>query len=404
MSRFADQDHNRLLECNRREFVRTMGVCSAAAGGLVLGVPGLAETPPPAAAVETNLADFMKVPKTKYSIPGPFPGKVVSVTDPKVMVGDAFDAKRVSGMVEKGITSLTGRNMKKSFALFFEPKDVVGIKVNPVGPPLINVRHELLDALIGWLTKYGLPRQNIVIWDRFDYMLAEGGYTTERYPGVQIAGLQSMGLEGKPFRNEAGEHISAANFDPNVYYYVKGVLGKDVKGYETNEDYLNQHVVDGEYSYFGRLVTEKLTKIINVAIFKNTGNGISMATKNLGYGVINNSGRLHAPVFFSVCTEVCAAPCVRDKLVLNIVDALRGQYDGGPMLNEKFVYSPKTLYFATDPFAVDMVGHREMVAKRKEAGVTVNEHPKFTQYLFDAEKLGLGVVDPAKIKLVPVKV
>lgn len=403
MNRFADQDHDRLLRCTRREFVRTVGICSAATGGLVLGVPGLAETPDPPKEVETNLADFMKVPRTRHSIPGPFPGKVVSVTDPKVMIGDKFDAKRVAKMVKKGITGLTGQGMDKSFAMFFEPRDVVGIKVNPVGPPLINVRHELVDALIVWLTGNGLPRRNIVIWDRFDYMLAEGGYTAERYPGVQLAGLQTMGLEGKPFRNAAGEHVSAGNFDPAVFYFAKGVLGTGVKGYGNDDDYFNQHVVAGEYSHFGRLVTEKLTKIINVAVFKNTGNGISMATKNLGYGVINNTGRLHAPVFFRVCTEVCAAPPVRDKLVLNIVDGLRGQYDGGPMLNEKFVYAPKTLYFGTDPFAVDMVGHQALLAKRKEAGVTVNEHPKFTQYLHDAEKLGLGVADPAKIKLVAVK-
>ena len=93
-----------------------------------------------------------------------------------------------------------------------------------------------------------------------------------------------------------------------------------------------------------------------------------MATKNMGYGSLCNTGRLHAPLFFNVCTEVLAAPVVRDKLVLNITDGLRAQYDGGPDKNAQFVYDNHSLYFATDPFALDMICHRQMIAKRKAMG------------------------------------
>jgi uncharacterized protein (DUF362 family) len=146
------------------------------------------------------------------------------------------------------------------------------------------------------------------------------------------------------------------------------------------------------------LLTQKLTKIINVPVFKNTGNGISMATKNIGYGAICNTNRLHRPLFFNVCTEVFAFHPIREKLVLNITDGLIGQYDGGPMPNAKFTYDYNTLFFATDPFALDMVCHRLMVAKRKEMKVNVNEHPMFTEYLYYAERLGLGIANPDKIE------
>ena len=174
-----------------------------------------------------------------------------------------------------------------------------------------------------------------------------------------------------------------------------------MRGYQDDEFYLNQHVFNGEDSYFGTLVTKRLTKIINLAAYKNTGNGISMATKNLGYAAICNTGRLHQPLFFKVCTEVLAAPWVRDKLVLNITDGLRGQYDGGPTMNAQFVYPNHSLYFATDPFALDMVCHRA-IGEAQGDGVTVNEHPRFTEYLHYAERLGLGVADPAKIERVVV--
>jgi len=384
---------------NRRDFVRTVGTCSAAAGGVVLGIPIFGQEKKPPAKVETNIGDFMKVPKVKNSLPGPFPGEVVKVRDPRSLQGDKFAAAVITGMVEKGITGLTGKDMKQSFGMFFAREDVVGLKVNPVGPPLINTRHEIVDAVIEWLAGNGLPKQNIVIWDRFDYMLADAGYTTQRFPGVRIEGLQTMDERGNNWRDKNGNHLSIDNFDRDAYYYAKGVVGKGVRGYKDDEFYLNQHVFNGEYSYFGKLLTRQLTKIINLPAYKNTGSGISMATKNLSYGSICNTGRLHDPLFFNVCTEVLAAPVLRDKLALNITDGLRGQYDGGPDKNAQFLYANHSLYFATDPFALDMVCHRELVAKRKEKGVTVNESPRFTEYLYYAEKLGLGVADPGRIKV-----
>jgi hypothetical protein len=382
----------------RRDFLKAVGLCSVAVGGMVLGRP--AEAAPAAGPVETNLADFTKVAKGPHALPGPFPGKVVRVNDPAVWTGDRVDPKVAAAMVEKGITRLTGKNMKESFRLFFTTDDVVGIKVNPVGPPLIHTKPELAEAVIAWLEANGLPRKNLVIWDRFDYMLKDAGYTPERFPGVRIEGLQTMDEEGQKWRGPDGRHLSEGNFDQKVYYFAKGIVGKGVQGYKDDEFYLNQHVFAGEYSYFGKLLTQRLTKIINLAAFKNTGNGISMATKNLGYGSLSNTGRLHQPLFFNVCTEVLAAPVVRDKLVLNITDGLRGQYDGGPDKNAQFVYPLSTLFFATDPFALDMVCHREMVEKRKAMGIQVNEHPRFTDYLRLAEKLELGVVNPEKLELI----
>ena len=382
---------------HRREFLHALGTGTAVAGGLVLGVPTFGQdtkVPPP---VETNIADFMKVPKGPHAIPGPFPGRVVEVTDRRSLVDDKVDAAVVAAMFAKGVTTLTGKSMKKSFKKLFTPEDVVGLKVNPVGAPHISTTPELVDAVISWLVDNGLPKKNIIIWDRFAPMLPAAGYTAERFPGIAIEGLQTMDEEGSSWRNAAGKHVSIPNFDQEVFYFAKGIVGKGVRGYKDDEYYENQHVFTGEYSYFGKLVTQRLTKIVNLAAYKNTGNGISMATKNLGYAAICNTGRLHAPLFFRVCTEVLAAPTVRDKLVLNVTDGLRAQYDGGPDVNEQFLYANHSLYFATDPFAADMVCHRQLVAKRKAMGVTVNEHPRFTEYLHYAETLGLGVADPARI-------
>lgn len=387
------------FDFNRRDFLKTSSILGA---GLVLGTPSLwardnqnkKNTKP-----KTNIDTVLKIPKNKMSLPGLFPGKVVEVCDSNSMANDLPVPKIVKVMFEKGLKQLTGKNLTESYRLFFEKKDVVGIKVNPVGAGLISTRLELVDAVIDWLTSNGLKKENIIIWDRFDYMLADAGFTSERYPGIGIEGLQTMdeaAAEGKKEDNSAwlnkdGSHVSAANFDKDVYYWA------DVEG-PKDKPHLNQHVFNGKHSYFGKLLTKRLTKIINIPVFKNTGNGISMATKNLGYGAVCNTSRLHRPLFFDVCTEVMAFPAIRDKLALNITDGLRAQYDGGPGPAAKYTWIFNTIFLATDPFALDMTCHNILFEKRKNMNVKVNDHPRYTEYLRYAERLGLGIADPKKIE------
>lgn len=384
---------------NRRDFLKISGIVGT---GLVLGQPSAwaddKQTTPQPAKPRTNIEDAIKVPRVATSLPGPFPGRVVQVTDAKAMDNNRPVASVVRTMFNQGLTRLTDKNMQDSFRLLFNTNDFVGIKINPVGAGLISTRLEVVDAIIEWLVSNGLPRANIIIWDRFDYMLEEAGFTAQRYPGIGLEGLQAMPREetsgqkesNPPVIDDNGNHVSAENFDREVYYWA------DVEG-PKDPVYLSQHAFNGKYSYFGKLLTQKLTKIINVAVFKNTGNGISMATKNIGYGAICNTGRLHRPLFFDVCTEVMAFPVVRDKVVLNITDGLRAQYDGGPMPEARFTYLYNTLFFATDAFALDRICHNILLEKRKSMGVRVNEHPMYTDYLRYAQRLQLGITDVDRI-------
>ena len=387
-----------LFKVNRRKFLKASGLTSA---GLILGNPTVwaqdQEKKQAPKKPKTNIKDALKVPRVKQSLPGPFPGKVVEVHNEKVMSDDKPASEVVSKMFENGLTQLTGKNLKNSCDLFFTKDDIIGIKVNCVGAGLISTRPELVDVIVDWLVTSGIKRENLIIWDRFDYRFREAGFTPERYPGIGIEGIQSMDAKNVDrFIDKDGRHASEKNFDKDVYYWV------DVEGPKDDKVYLNQHVFNGKYSYFGKLVTKKLTKIINVLVFKNTGNGISMATKNIGYAAVCNTNRLHRPLFFDVCTEVCAFPAIRDKMVLNITDGLKGQYNGGPSAAAQFIYNCNKLFFATDPFAVDFVCHNQIVEKRKQEGVSVNEHPRWTEYLRYAEKLGLGIADPQKINHIKV--
>lgn len=395
-------------QVGRRDFLKLGGGLGTLVGtGLILGRPpvwGQTEQKPSAPEkIKTNIKDVLTIPRVKSSLPGPFPGRVIEVVDQNAMPEGKPDLSEINKMVKTGITKLTGKNLTDSFALLFEQDDIVGIKVNPVGAGLISTNLEVVDAVISWLTNSGMKKENIIIWDRFDYMLQDAGFTPERFPGIGIEGLQTMdeaAAAGKKqddsaWLDSSGRHVSEKNFDQNCYYWA------DVEG-PKDKAYLNQHVFNGKFSYFGKLVTQKLTKIINIPVFKNTGSGISMATKNIGYGAVCNTNRLHKPLFFDVNTEVHAFPAIRDKLVLNITDGLRGQYDGGPGPAAKFIYSYNRLFFATDPIALDMTCQNLLVAKRKAMQVPTNEHPRYSEYLRYAEKLGLGIADPQKIQHIKV--
>ncbi|MGQ9472263.1 MAG: hypothetical protein ACUVR0_11325 [Candidatus Aminicenantales bacterium] len=85
---------------------------------------------------KTNIDEALKVPKTRYSLPGLFPARVVEIHDPKAMDSESgkASAEVIKSMFEKGLTSLTSQDLNKSISLFFTRDDVVGIKVTRRGP------------------------------------------------------------------------------------------------------------------------------------------------------------------------------------------------------------------------------------------------------------------------------
>jgi len=140
-----------------------------------------------------------------------------------------------------------------------------------------------------------------------------------------------------------------------------------------------------------------MTKIINLASFKNTGHGVSMATKNLGYAP--SATRAPPPaLFLRVCTEVLAAPGSATASS-HILDGLRANTTGAHGQRAVRLSPPDPLP-RYRPFALDMHGHKVLLAKRREMGIKVSEHPRYTTTFRQAEALGLGVVDPAKMKVV----
>jgi hypothetical protein len=103
-------------------------------------------------------------------MPGPYPGRVVSVTSDRCVdtsTGQAND-RVVRAMMAQGMRTLTGASTKlDAWRRFFEPSDVVGIKVTCGGYPPCVSAYEIVADVVRQLTGIGVPASQIYVYERF---------------------------------------------------------------------------------------------------------------------------------------------------------------------------------------------------------------------------------------------
>ncbi len=337
----------------------------------------------------TNIADAAKYPRNEWSMPGMFPGKVVRVNSEHCVIDDEPDESAAYEMIGRAMTELTGKSSaKKAFRLFFTHNDRIGLKVNPVAGKSLTTSHAVVKAVIRHLNEAGIKNDQLLIWDRREFQLTECGFTGEAYPGIRIAGTERK--ENDSFYGNDGKLLSEKMTDKNWYFMA------DVEG-EYDEYTMPYMVNGGKYSYFTKLCTTDVDKIINLPIMKNAGASITMAMKNLSFGSVGNTGRLHSKLWAETVAGVCAFPPLRDKVVLNIADGIKGCFNGGPAANPQFFTFYKTILVSTDPVAIDRIGYDIILKKRIEEGLQKADIEQSKRFMVLAHELGLGECDLEKI-------
>ena len=371
---------------SRREFCR-IAAQGAAGFSLSLTLPVTAATDKPA----TNIKQALQFPRTSQSLPGKYPGKVVEVVHSQSVQGLTPQTEIVQWMLEKALLELTrSTSLVRAWRQFISPDDVVGLKVNPVAGKLLSTSRELVQVVIRQLELAGVPRSNIIIWDRREFELHEVGFTARNFPGVTILGTERKDASGS-FYDADGRLYSEAMIDPEWYYYADCEMKYD-------SETLPYMVNEGKYSYFSRIVTRKVTKIINLPILKNAGSSITLCLKNLAYGSITNTARLHKQLWSETSAQVPCFPPLRDKVVLNIADALIGCYQDGPGANPNYIVPFHRLLVGTDPVAVDQIGYQLILQKRMKEKIQEKESPRARRFLTLAHQYGLGECRPEKIQ------
>ena len=380
----------------RRNFFKSLS-----AGSLGLLIPSFVKSAQPLLSLfrddvpATNIADAQSIPRTQNSMPGKYPAKVIKVFRQDSVIDGKPNSDVAYEMLKSSMLQLTGTtNIKDAWLQFVDTNDIIGLKVNPVAEKMLTTSHAVTQAVVRQLEEAGISRANLVIWDRREMQLHETGYTEENYPGIKITGTECEDAEGGYYTPE-GKLYSEDRIDKAHYFFA------DVEG-EYDDETIPFMVNGGKYSYFSKICTQQVTKIINLPILKNAGTSVTLCMKNLAFGAISNTGRLHEKLWMETCAYVCAFPPLRDKVVLNIVDGLIGCFDGGPAANPQFICEYNTLLVGTDPVAVDRIGYEIVLAKRIEEGRQKEERPGATKFMELAQELHLGVADRNKIELIEV--
>ena len=198
--------------------------------------------------------------------------RVVMAENPRATVAFEPQPKIVQSMVDHGILKLTGKaDLKQAWRAFVSTQDVVGIKVYSGPGANSGTRPAVVGAVIEGLLKAGLPASHIIIWDKrlLDLRLAGFDDVARRY-NVRLAGAADSGYDEKVF-------------------YDNSIMGTLVAG---DLDFDRNGKTTGRNSYVSKLVTQTITKIINVSPLLNHNlAGVCGNLYTLAMGSVDNTLR-----------------------------------------------------------------------------------------------------------------
>lgn len=434
--RSMDNDHSCSTGMNRREFLKTMSVT---VGGVLAVEPLMASKPlldsTPTSRVESTRQHFsgtcVEDRNPAFAMPGRFPGKVIEVHGPGVIIEHRVVAESVQQMIARGMKELTGApDSIAAWRSLFQKGDRVGIKVNGAGfstggkvGAISNFATIL--AIVKGLGEAGIAPSDIILFERYAEDFRKAGYeefVQRELPGVQwyASGTNYNGSQLELDGRSIGADGKRAAADPHVLGYDPAVFTKFDFCHPKYHDSQNP---ESYLTHVSKIVTgDMVNKIITIPVLKDhRSGGITMALKNISHGMANNVARTHVGkakgenrcgVFIP---QVAAMEPFRRKVVLNILDGLIGVYEGGPIIyyDSWSTWECKSLFFATDPVALDHVGWDVIDTERArhgwqpvaEMGVAGNNRSGTEQhYLRQPEhveragRLGLGVFDSERIE------
>jgi hypothetical protein len=308
-------------------------------------------------------------PRANWGIPGPYPGQVVEIRHPRMIKDDVKSREAIHDAMGRGMIELTGAtDAVESWRSFFEPGDVVGIKMNPVGNPLANSSNELMLEVIVGLKTAGVKTRDIIVFERYRDEFIDAKMAQAVPDGIDWTGLSigyntiQLDIKGDDFKS--GNLNRVAGYDPDEFMVMELVgAGMDPKDDRTRR------------SHLGLLITRRVNKVVLLPVLKDHGSaGVTGALKNMSHGLVNNVNRSHSSPETNVCNQfipqVVSHPIIRKKCVLQIMDGIKGVFQGGPAATRRnWTWENNALFFATDPVAMDHVAWRYVDAKRKEQGL-----------------------------------
>ncbi|PWU11121.1 MAG: hypothetical protein C5B50_24040 [Verrucomicrobia bacterium] len=312
--------------------------------------------------------------------PSPAPAQVISVTDSRATAAFEPRLERVRAMVQKGLLRLTHKStIIQAWRTLLSTNDIVGIKVYSRPGPNSGTRPAVVAAVVEELLSAGLPATNILVWDKDITDLKLAGFVdlAKRY-GVRVAGSLQAGYDSATFYES-----------PILGNLVWGDLEFEKGGSEV-----------GRKSFFSKLVTHGMTKIVNVTpLLNHNSAGVSGNFYSLVTGSVDNFARFEGTPerLATAVPEIYNLPPLADRVVLNIVDALICQYEGAERSLLHYSATLNQLRFSRDPVALDVLSLQEL--ERQRQATRAPEVKEDMELYNNAALLQLGVSDLKKVQV-----
>lgn len=306
--------------------------------------------------------------------------RIVIVEDDTATEAFKPQPERIEAMVSRAITNLTGKaSAQEAWLSLVATQDVVGIKVFSTPGPNSGTRPAVARAVARGLIAAGLPPANIIVWDKFENDLrAAGFFELEKELGIRVAASARAGYD-------------------ETNFYETSLIGNLVFG---DQEFGRTTDGIGKKSFVSRLVTRDMTKIINLTpLLNHNGAGVCGNLYSLAIGSVDNTLRFEAdPARLAIAVpEIYALPALYDRVVLNITDALIGQYEGGQRGLLHYSVVLNQLRFSRDAVALDVLSIRELEHQRRKARAPFLR-PNLELYR-NATMLELGVSELSKIQI-----
>ncbi len=294
------------------------------------------------------------------------PGKVVKISASETLQPNRLYPKpeTAKAMLTQALTTLTGKpTLAEALRCFVHPQDRVVVKVNGIALKNMSTNKELVLPLLEGLLAAGIPANQLKVLEQ--YM----GFLT-------------------------GTRVNAQNVPEGV----------KVEIHANNDSKMEPALVPGTgvRTRFCRTLLE-CTAVINVHLVKDHSIcGYTGALKNMTHGTTLNPHDFHVHHASPQIAQLFAQDAIRSRVRLNLADAFKVMYDGGPLYKKPEAVLPyEALFASTDPVAIDAIGWEIVEEHRRRAKLrSLTAEGRAPAYIQAAAELGLGVADRTKIELI----
>ncbi|MBU2099706.1 MAG: DUF362 domain-containing protein [Candidatus Micrarchaeota archaeon] len=344
---------------------------------------------------------FVKEPAEKLFFSGPYPHRVVSVHDSTATTwnfscegscpyygSDSYiNQNSINSMVDNGLMQLTGTSSAQAawqtLIPNFQPGQKIAIKVNFNAADgygdtdtQIDATPQPMIALIRGLKTRGFAEQNIWIYDASRHITNR--YRNEifaHYPNIQYYVCPTCG-DIPP--NVHQTTYNSTNPTANINFHTTGHYNKKLPDEVVNADYLIDMPIIKAHSIAGITLS-----------FKN-----HMGTALLEHSYIDPEQGNYSPNA-NPLVEMYENTNIRDKTILILGDGIYGGFNYSHPIRRWISFgnnAPKTLFFSTDPVAIDSVMFDYL--KREDAvNGEFNIKNGAGDILQVAENAGLGIYE-----------